>query len=118
VPGMTVIDSEVLEPEPVRQGGLVRMDAVSYSEISVSCLVRPNAGHLGQSHTFRAPARPLEPPTPRTSVLGLDRLASEKRTAAALLAGESSRKRARLDEDDGSLFKGGTCHRTKADISN
>ena len=29
VNGITVIDSDVLEPEPVRQGGLMRKDAVS-----------------------------------------------------------------------------------------
>lgn len=62
-------------------------------------------------HTFRAPAKPLEPPTPRTSVLGLDRLAHEKRAAAAILNGESSRKKAKLafDDDEGgtsNLFKG------------
>lgn len=62
-------------------------------------------------HTFRAPAKPLEPPTPRTSVLGLDRLAHEKRAAAAALNGDSSRKKAKLafDDDEGgtsNLFKG------------
>lgn len=30
VNGITVIDSDVLEPDPVRQGGLVRKDAVSH----------------------------------------------------------------------------------------
>lgn len=60
-----------------------------------------------QRHTFRAPAK-LEPPTPRTSVLGLDRLAKEKRVAATL---EAARKKPRIDmPDDGdvnqSVFKG------------
>ncbi|THH17196.1 hypothetical protein EW146_g3579 [Bondarzewia mesenterica] len=70
-----VLDSEVLEPEPIRQGGLMRRDT---------------------RHAFRKPAKPLEPPTPRTSVLGLDRLAQEKRAAAA--AQEGSRKKPRLDD--------------------
>ncbi|KZT24702.1 pre-mRNA splicing factor [Neolentinus lepideus HHB14362 ss-1] len=83
VKGITVHDSEVLEPEPVRQGGLMRTDA---------------------KHTFKAPPRPLEPPTPRTSVLGLDRLAQEKRAAAAA-NGQGSRKKARLDGPDEPVFK-------------
>ncbi|EPS93567.1 hypothetical protein FOMPIDRAFT_156786 [Fomitopsis schrenkii] len=62
VQGIVVHDSEVLEPDPVRQGGLMRKEAV---------------------HTFRQPAQPIQPPTPRASVLGLDRLAHEKRAAAA-----------------------------------
>lgn len=58
-----------------------------------------------QRHTFRQPARPLEPPTPRASVLGLDRLAQEKREAAAA-NGEGSRKKPRLDgEGSESQFK-------------
>ncbi|KAI0290573.1 pre-mRNA splicing factor [Russula brevipes] len=68
-------DTDVLEPEPVRPGGLVQKDA---------------------RHTFRKPAKPLEPPTPRASTLGLDRLAIEKRAAASLKEDES-RKRQRLD---------------------
>ncbi|KAI1785395.1 P-loop containing nucleoside triphosphate hydrolase protein [Ganoderma leucocontextum] len=84
VQGIVVHDSDVLEPDPVREGGLVRKDA---------------------KHTFRQPAKPLAPPTPRTSVLGLDRLAQEKR-AANLANGEGSRKRARLDGDgDEPVFK-------------
>ncbi|QRV91670.1 Helicase associated domain (HA2) [Ceratobasidium sp. AG-Ba] len=87
VQGMTVHDSEVLEPEPVRAGGLMRPDSTR--------------------HTFRAPAK-LEPPTPRTSILGLDRLAKEKRVAATL---EAARKKPRIDMPaDGdlnqSVFKG------------
>ena len=35
VQGIVVHDSEVLEPEPVRAGGLMRQDAVSWSFISV-----------------------------------------------------------------------------------
>ena len=59
-----------------------------------------------QKHTFRQPAKPLAPPTPRSSVLGLDRLAQEKR-AAKEANGEGSRKRARLDGDgDEPVFKG------------
>ncbi|TFK18800.1 pre-mRNA splicing factor [Coprinopsis marcescibilis] len=86
VPGITVHDSDVLEPEPARAGGLQRSD---------------------KRHTFKQPAK-LEPPTPRASVLGLDRLASEKRAAQALdRAGGSneSRKRPRLDDGDEPHFK-------------
>ncbi|KAF8168367.1 hypothetical protein B0H34DRAFT_645777 [Crassisporium funariophilum] len=87
IQGITVIDSDVLEPEPARPGGLQRPDATR--------------------HTFRQPARPLEPPTPRTSLLGLDRLAMEKRSAAAngSANGEGSRKRPRLDDGDEPFFK-------------
>ncbi|KAI0320136.1 putative PRP16-RNA-dependent ATPase [Amylostereum chailletii] len=76
VQGITVHDSDVLEPDPVRQGGLMRKET---------------------RHTFKQPPRPLEPPTPRTSVLGLDRLAKEKRAAQTLEDG--NRKRPRLDEE-------------------
>lgn len=58
-----------------------------------------------QQHTFRRPAKPIEPPTPRApgvSLLGLDRLAQEKRAAAALLV-SSDKKRQRTQDD--SLFK-------------
>ncbi|KAL5511427.1 DHX38 [Sanghuangporus vaninii] len=72
VNGITVIDSDVLEPEPTRQGGLMRKDV---------------------KHTFRAPAKPLEPPTPRTSVFGLDKLAKDKRAAAAAAQENDTRKR-------------------------
>ncbi|KAH9982038.1 hypothetical protein BGW80DRAFT_1161776 [Lactifluus volemus] len=72
-------DTDVLEPEPVRQGGLVRKDL---------------------QHTFRQPAKPLEPPTPRTSNLGLDRLAIEKRAAAAALQEDGNRKRQRADDGE------------------
>ncbi|KAF9448842.1 pre-mRNA splicing factor [Macrolepiota fuliginosa MF-IS2] len=86
VQGITVVDSDVLEPPPVRQGGLQRLDT---------------------QHTFKKPAvRPLEPPTPRTSILGLDRLAKEKRAAQAQEnGGESSRKRLRTERDDEPIFK-------------
>jgi len=55
-----------------------------------------------KQHKFKQPAKPLEPPTPRTSVLGLDRLAREKRAASTLEDGD--RKRQKLDSDK--LFKG------------
>ncbi|KZT08914.1 P-loop containing nucleoside triphosphate hydrolase protein [Laetiporus sulphureus 93-53] len=83
VQGIVVHDSEVLEPEPVRQGGLMRDDA---------------------RHTFRQPAKPIEPPTPRASVLGLDVLAQEKRAQAAA-NGEGSRKRQKLDDNSEPVFK-------------
>ncbi|KAG5651975.1 hypothetical protein H0H81_006749 [Sphagnurus paluster] len=83
VPGITVHDSDVLEPEPVRAGGLMRMDT---------------------RHTFRQPAKPIEPPTPRTSLLGLDRLAQEKRAANTNNL-EGSRKKPRLDDGSEPFFK-------------
>lgn len=76
VEGITVHDSEVLEPDPIRQGGLVRNDT---------------------RHTFRQPAKPIEPPTPRGSLLGLDRLAKEKREQALFENGP--RKKPRLSDD-------------------
>ncbi|KAJ7924374.1 P-loop containing nucleoside triphosphate hydrolase protein [Mycena leptocephala] len=84
VEGITVHDSDVLEPEPARPGGLMRLDT---------------------RHTFRQPAKPLEPPTPRASLLGLDRLAQEKRAAAANGNTEGSRKKPRLDDGSEPFFK-------------
>ena len=52
---------------------------------------------------FRTPAKPIEPPTPRTSVLGLDRLAREKRAAAASLEHDTKKK---SRNDDEPVFKG------------
>ncbi|KAF8497217.1 P-loop containing nucleoside triphosphate hydrolase protein [Russula emetica] len=65
--------TEILQADPVRQGGLVQKNL---------------------QHTFRKPA-PLEPPTPRVSALGLDRLAIEKRAASS--QGDGNGKRQRLD---------------------
>ena len=59
-----------------------------------------------QRHTFRQPAKPIEPPTPRTSILGLDRLASEKRAAVASDRLNESRKKPRLDDGEEPYFKG------------
>ncbi len=87
-------DTDVLQPEPVRQGGLVQKNMVSlvlFSNWAVH--------NISQQHTFRQPA-PLEPPTPRVSALGLDRLAIEKR--AAMSQEDGNGKRRRLD----SQFKG------------
>ena len=96
--GIVIQDTDVLQPEPIRQGGLVRKD-----------IVRPFRKHPGahtlmrsKQHMFKQPAKPLEPPTSRPSVLGLDRLAREKRAAAASEDGD--RKRQRQDSDN--LFKG------------
>ena len=105
VAGIIVHDSDVLQPEPVRQGGLMRKDAVSTRNLIREGVPSLIAG--AQKHTFRQPTKPLAPPTPRSSVLGLDRLAQEKRALAASQNGEGSRKRARLDDDrDGPVFKG------------
>lgn len=101
VEGITVVDSDVLEPPPARQGGLQRVDTVSIE----------NPFHLilklktPQRHTFKKPAKLLEPPTPGASILGLDRLAQEKRAARADESrGESSRKRPRTGDEP--VFKG------------
>ncbi|KAM6497862.1 hypothetical protein JOM56_005810 [Amanita muscaria] len=87
VEGIMVHDSDVLQPEPARPGGLVRNDV---------------------QHTFRQPAKPLPPPTPRTSLLGLDRLAQEKRAAQFEKNGndnEGSRKKPKYDEVQEPRFK-------------
>ncbi|KDQ17564.1 hypothetical protein BOTBODRAFT_105454 [Botryobasidium botryosum FD-172 SS1] len=83
--GQTIFDKDVdvLEPEPVRKGGLMRKDT---------------------QHTFKQPAKRLEPPTPRTSVLGLDRLAKEKRATAAI-ENSDSRKKPRYDDSNEPVFK-------------
>lgn len=100
VPGITVHDSDVLQPETARQGGLVRNDLVSLFSIER----RASLSNYLQQHIFKKPARPLEPPTPRTSILGLDRLAKEKRTA---IEEEGSRKRAKYADDGNEpVFKG------------
>ena len=54
-------------------------------------------------HTFSKPAKPLAPPTPRASTLGLDRLALEKRAAAS--QEEEIKKRRRVDSQE-PHFKG------------
>ena len=60
---------------------------------------------MRQQHTFKQSAKPLEPPTPRTSVLGLDRLAMQKRAERAAEA-DNIRKRPRDDYKHGNTFKG------------
>ncbi|KAF8320622.1 pre-mRNA splicing factor [Cantharellus anzutake] len=93
--GMMVEDSDILEPEPIRKGGLQRSDA---------------------RHTFKTPAKPLEPPTPRQSLLGLDKLAVEKRKVNAE---EISRKKQKLGESDSSdkgLFKVPTLPASKSNL--
>ena len=91
-------DTDVLEPEPARKGGLLQKDMVSL-------LLHSNfiVHNVGQQHTFRKPATPLEPPTPRVSTLGLDRLAMEKRAAAP--QEDDNKKRRRLDSRE-PHFKG------------
>ena len=97
VPGITVHDSDILEPEPAREGGLTQKSKVMVRNYHRCSLART---YLLQRHTFR---KPLEPPTPRRSVLGLDRLAKEKR--AEREEEESlQRKRPRLGDDP--VFKG------------
>ena len=82
-------DTDILEPDPVRQGGLVQKNLVS--PVLISNLIVHN---ISQQHTFRKPVS-LEPPTPRPSALGLDRLASEKRAASS--QADDNGKRQRLD---------------------
>ena len=91
-------DTDVLQPDPVRQGGLVQRDMVC--SFRFSNLIVHNTS---QQHTFRKPAAPLEPPTPRVSALGLDRLAIEKRAASS--QGDGNGKRQRLDSRE-PHFKG------------
>lgn len=102
IQGFTVYDADVLAPEPARKGGLVRADNVRFHvDSGILKLTR-----MIQQHTFRTPAKPLQPPTPRKSLLGLDTLAQEKRSAAqAALNEQSSRKRPRVDGDP-PQFKG------------
>ena len=95
---MQVQDTDVLQPDPVRQGGLVQKDLVSL--VLIPNLVVLN---IGQQHTFRKPAAPLDPPTPRGSALGLDRLALEKRAASSQR--DEDGKRQRLDSRE-PHFKG------------
>jgi pre-mRNA-splicing factor ATP-dependent RNA helicase DHX38/PRP16 len=87
-------DIDILQPDPVRQGGLVQKDLVSPVLIS-----NPIVHNICQQHKFRKPAS-LEPPTPR---LGLDRLALEKRAASS--QGDGNGKRQRLDSRE-PHFKG------------
>ena len=78
VAGLVVHDSEVLAPEPIRQGGLLRKEK-------------------DKQHPFR-PNKSKDAPEGRTSLLGLDRLADEKRAQAQMQFNEP-RKRRRLEED-------------------
>jgi pre-mRNA-splicing factor ATP-dependent RNA helicase DHX38/PRP16 len=55
-------------------------------------------------HRFRQPASSSQPLSPRTSVLGLDRLAQDKRSASASDRPLPSKK-ARLDDGDKPIFK-------------
>jgi len=109
IQGITVHDSDILQPEPPRPGGLVRKDIVCYSLLPVITISFMSC----KQHTFRQPAKPLAPPTPRTSLLGLDRLAQEKRAALGEHrehSGDGNRKRPRYDEGQESLFKGESPH--------
>jgi pre-mRNA-splicing factor ATP-dependent RNA helicase DHX38/PRP16 len=56
--------------------------------------------------------KPIEPPTPRASLLGLDRLAQEKRAAALYENGgnDGSRKKPKLNDRDEAGFKGRELH--------
>jgi pre-mRNA-splicing factor ATP-dependent RNA helicase DHX38/PRP16 len=100
-----VHDSDVLEPAPSRPGGLQMPGTVRALSNLLRGPVTDSACAL-KRHVFRAPAK-LEPPTPRASVLGLDRLASEKRAAQAFeKVNGPPAKRARLDDGDEPHFKG------------
>ncbi|KAF8494146.1 hypothetical protein F5888DRAFT_1848304 [Russula emetica] len=71
---MVIEDTDILQPELVRQGGLVQRN---------------------KQRVFRKPPAPLEPPTPRVSVLGLDQLPIAKRAASS--QGDGNGKCQRLD---------------------
>lgn len=103
VQGITVHDSDVLEPEPARPGGLMRKDTVLTFLPSMRCSLIS----FTQRHTFKQPVKAIEPPTPRPSLLGLDKLAQEKRVAASYDNNhdERSRKKPRLDDHDEAVFK-------------
>jgi hypothetical protein len=73
----TTPHTDILQPEPVLPGGLIR-------------------------HTFKQPVRQ----TPSPSILGLDRLARDKRSAAANGNSELSSKKPRIDDGDKPYFKG------------
>jgi pre-mRNA-splicing factor ATP-dependent RNA helicase DHX38/PRP16 len=81
-----VHESEVLAPETIRQGGLVRKEK-------------------DKQHTFRAMT--VKEPGLGTSILGLDKLADEKR-ARANAGRDDLRKRRRLGDGDSeeNAFKG------------
>lgn len=85
VAGVTVYDSEILAPDPDRRGGLIRSEN-------------------GKQHVFKAPSRP-NGAAPTSSLLGLDKLAIEKR-AAANSQSDDTRKRKRDDLDGPAKFKG------------
>ena len=77
---IVVEDAEVMMPAPVKPGGLARTEL------------------KGERPVFRAPA------TPRSSVLGLDQLAAEKRKERE--EKERDAKRPRLDSDAPPSFRG------------
>lgn len=74
---LVIQDSETMVQEPQGPGGLSRPGLLTGA---------------GEKHVFRAPA------TPRSSVLGLDALAAEKRRERAA-KDERENKRPRLDDD-------------------
>ena len=74
---LVIEDSEVMLPPPPQPGGLIQLASKS------------------EKHIFKAP------PTPRTSELGLDRLALEKRKDRLLHAHGSDRENKRIRYDSG-----------------
>jgi pre-mRNA-splicing factor ATP-dependent RNA helicase DHX38/PRP16 len=80
IAGVTVTDSETLEPEPVRQGGFLRNENE-------------------KQHVFKKPITANTAEKSSASLLGLDKLASEKRLADSQIDSkdEGSRKRQRSE---------------------
>ena len=77
VQGIVVHGNGVLDPEIARPGGLTRSDTVGYIHFflvtgSQSCTETHSDNQLNR----------CEPPTPRGSLLGPDRLAEERRDRA------------------------------------
>jgi pre-mRNA-splicing factor ATP-dependent RNA helicase DHX38/PRP16 len=98
IQGIIVHETDILVPEAVHPGGLFqRSDSVSnmFPIETPLCIYS-----VIQRHTFRKPAKPLDPPTPRASILGLDRLAKEKREAAVTERADdgNTRKKPRLED--------------------
>ncbi|KAL7425016.1 Pre-mRNA-splicing factor ATP-dependent RNA helicase PRP16 [Cryptotrichosporon argae] len=80
VEGMDHDSHDTLESEPKRKGGLLRS---------------------GNAHTFKAPQ------AARPSLLGLDKLAAQKRAEAAGIKSEPASKRVKVEEDENGVSSSG-----------
>ncbi|KAF8547218.1 hypothetical protein OG21DRAFT_1527309 [Imleria badia] len=59
--------------------GHLPVQNIFLTELHLEIISHLKQGDAGHRHMFRPPAKPLEPPNPRGSLLGLDCLAKEKR---------------------------------------